>query len=626
MRLDLPPPFPSLDDVGVIGNLHTTAIISRFGTVEWACLPRFDSPSVFARLLDPDRGGTWTIAPDEPYRSSQSYVPSTNLLQTRFVLSDHRTLELLDFMPILNGNVKEGTPLIIRVVEASGGMIPVRVVFAPRFQYGRRPATWTQRDEGWVASADPDQLWCGSPWPLQVSHGQAVVQGELEPGASIAFEAAWGRERPHTADFRLLLQRTDRYWRSWVHGPGTPFHTLAGRWHRYVERSELTVKLLSHQHTGAFVAAATTSLPEWPGGPRNWDYRFVWIRDAAFCAEAMLLLDHLPEALMFLRWALSRLRADGGKHLRVAYGAHGETDLRERTLSHLRGYLDSRPVRVGNAAARQFQLDIYGELLDAAAVVARIDGSFLEDYWEALVRLAGEVTRLWRRPDRGIWESRGPPRHYVHSKLMAWVAIDRIATVARELDRSGPAEEWNRTAERIRTWILEEGYDAKRNRFRRSADSPEVEAANLRIPLVGFLPFDDPRVLGTIAAVQDDLCDGPFVYRYRTFNRIHTREATFLPISFWLVECIARSGNIPAALRSFRQILNVANPLGLFSEEYDPTRRQLLGNFPQALTHIALLRAALAVGDEVHPALLRETVAQRAILYAVRNEAMAEGL
>ncbi len=602
-RVVVPGGVPALEDYGLIGNLHTAALVSRHGSVDWACFPRFASPSVFGRLLDPHRGGYHAVHPVEFYRSRQAYRPSTALLETTFVLAGGRRLVLTDLMPVVPGLRPEGAPMILREARAEGGSVELEVRFAPRLDYGREVPKLRRVDGGLEARSPSGVVRCSLPWRFdREGEGTARARGTVRAGSSLEIEVVWGARRPVTTRFRTLVDRTARFWGAWTHPRDAPLHQLAHRWHRWVERSELTLKLLSHADTGAFVAAPTTSVPEWPGGVRNWDYRFVWIRDAAFAAQAMLHLGHRGEARAFLRWALLRLREEPTRRLRVVYGAHGETDLAERTLPFLEGLWGSRPVRVGNAAAEQFQLDIYGELLDAALLLERVDPEFLGDHWTDVAGLADQVVQLWRSPDRGIWESRAAPQHYVHSKLMAWVALDRANQLAQRLGGHRATERWTDEATLVRQWILTEGYDPTRTGFRQAEGSPLTDAANLRVPLVGFLPFEDYRVEATVERVRRELAEGPFVYRYRAPDGLRGKEGAFLAASFWLVECLARSGREAEARSSWTELLGAGTPLGLFSEQYDPGRGIRLGNFPQALTHIALLRAAIALGELYLPA------------------------
>ncbi len=588
---------PKLDDYGLIGNLHTAALVSRKGAIDWACLPRFAAPSVFARLIGGSEGGYSSLAPAEAFRSTQRYRPSSCILETRFELSGGRSLTVTDAMPIVSRHLSEGAPMILRAAHAEGGPVGIEVHFDPRFDYGRRPARYRIIAEGVEASSQQDLLRCATVWPFSLEGGRAVARGTLAESDRLEVELIWGGSRPVTDSFSALVDGAERFWREWVHDSSAPLHRLAHPWHRWVERSELTLKLLAHADTGAFVAAPTTSLPEWPGAGRNWDYRYAWIRDAAFSAQSLLHLNHFSEARAFLRWAVLRVRSDPNRILRVVYGTHGETDLTESTLDHFEGLWGSRPVRIGNAAAEQFQLDIYGELLDAALLLERFDREFVEAEWEDLSGLADQVVRLWRNPDRGIWEVRGPSRQYVHSKLMSWVALDRAVRLGRRVGEVHRLDGWASEAEQIRRWLETDGVDPKTGAFRQSAEVAAPDAANLRIPLVGFLPHDDPRVMATVEQVRRELTDGPFVYRYRDPDGLLGPEGAFLPCSFWMVECLARAGRGSEARAAWEGLLAAATPLDLYSEEFDPQRGLRLGNFPQALSHIGILRATLALGE-----------------------------
>jgi GH15 family glucan-1,4-alpha-glucosidase len=611
-RFPLPPP-DALYDYGVIGNLRTAALVHRSGAIDWACLPRFASPSVFGRILDPTRGGTFLVRPVGAAPGVQRYRPSTNILETVFAVGVGGTVTVVDFMPVPEGGPLEDTARIVRVVSSEGAPADLEVWFEPRFNYGRSPAQLALTPGGVAALSGPTSLELRAPGPFEVGHGRATAVVSLAADATAAFDLSWGAPPRRGSGVRALLRETERFWRGWVHGPEAPLHRLAAGWHDAIERSELVLKLLSDSSTGAFVAAPTTSLPEWPGGRRNWDYRYSWIRDAAFTAQEMLLLGHFPEARAFLGWVVDRFGSARRGHrpdLHVLYGVHGEVDLTERTLPHLAGFLGSRPVRVGNGAHSQFQLDIYGELLDAANLLATIDPSFVpRSSLRAILDLADEVELRWTAPDRGIWEVRGTPRHFVHSKLMAWVAIDRAILLAERYGGDRRVSRWRTTAAAMRTAILTSGWDESRQTFVRAFGDRDVDAANLRIPLVGFLPFDDPRVVATVDAVERELAKGPFVWRYRSEDGVGGRDGSFLPCAFWLVECRARAGRVAEALRSFTALLNAASPHGLFSEEWDPAASRPLGNYPQAFTHVAVLRAALALGLATTPRAERRRLA-----------------
>ncbi len=593
------PPLPvprDLYEYGLIGNMHTAALISKWGAVDWACMPRFASPSVFGRILDKEKGGTHAIRPLEGGTSQQRYRPSTNILETHFAIPGERELVLTDFMPVLNGRNGERSPMIVRMVSAHGGPVRIGLTFQPRFNYGAEPAVFFPGDKDLLASSGASEIRHRSPVEdFTITGDRAEAVALVSPGEDFVVELVWGEERPSDRSASALLSQTEKYWRTWIGKVQVPATGVPLETHPIVERSLLTLKLLSHRSTGAFVAAPTTSLPEWPGGVRNWDYRYSWIRDAAHTAKALVMQGHTDEAKAFLRWSLNRTHGRKNGMLRVLYGVHGETNLAERELPNLAGFLDSRPVRVGNGAEYQFQLDIYGSLLNLVHIMANFDAGFLQAEWPYLRALADEVVRLWRRPDRGIWEVRGPPANYVHSKLMAWVALDRSAKLARRFGTAEEVARWEREATTVREEILTRGFDPTLNSFVQSFERHLPDAATLRIPLMGFLPFDDPRVLGTIDRVVRDLSVGPFVYRYRASDGIGCPEGAFLFCSFWLVECLAGAGRMEEARRNWNELIQSASPLGLFSEEYDPFRKAPLGNYPQAFTHIGVLRAAMGL-------------------------------
>jgi len=590
--------WPTLYDYGVIGNQHTTALVARDGSIDWACFPRFDSPSVFGRLLDRPAGGFHQLAPRERCISHQQYVNGTNILSTLFELRPGLVLAVTDFMPVGPGiTFPEGEPRIVRRLIARGGPVEVIIAADPRFDYGRRPAEWTLEDGLARAESGSDRLALTSPWPWKQTDLGAISSGVVTPGNPVFAQIRWGDPPAHDPAPSAMLAVTDAYWRGWVSPEDAPLRRVAARWHPWVERSELVLKLLSYGNTGVFVAAPTTSLPEWPGGSRNWDYRYVWIRDAAFTAQVFLLLGHIAEARAYVGWAFDRVAALGeADEVPVIYSVDGGRPPSEVDLDHLEGYLGSRPIRVGNAAAGQRQLDVYGEILDSALLLEHSDPAFVRDRWPMIERLAQRTTELWSQPDQGIWEFRTEPAHYVHSKLMCWVALDRSIQLAQAFGKNEQVDRWTRVSDEIRAAILSHGYDDKLGAFTQAFDRPFLDASALRIPLTGFLPPNDPRVLRTISAVENALGRGPFLHRYEGDDGVPGPEGAFLLCSFWLVESLAKCGQMERALDHWRTLLDAAGPLLLFSEQFDPAANQPLGNYPQAFTHIGVLRAALALG------------------------------
>ncbi|MCI4366551.1 MAG: glycoside hydrolase family 15 protein [Thermoplasmata archaeon] len=585
-------------DYGVIGNQQTAALVSRHGSVDWACFPRFDSPSVFARLLDRQMGGFHEVRPAKPYLSHQQYVHGTNLLATFFELDRGSVLTVTDLMPAgPTVRSSEGEPRIIRRLEARGGPVEVRIEAVPQFDYARCSASWTISRDAAVAEASPARMVFTAPWAWSLRGKSAVSGGTVVPGTPLYVQLRWGEDPDPEPSPAQLLSGTDAYWRAWVSPPEAPLRRVAARWMPWVERSELILKLLSPSDSGVFVAAPTTSLPEWPGGSRNWDYRYVWIRDAAFTAQVFLLLGHVNEARSYVDWALTRAaELPPSEDLRVVYRADGGPIPDEVELRHLEGYGGARPVRIGNAAFGQRQHDIYGEILDSAFLLERVDPAFVRSHWATLEKLADRTTELWSLPDSGIWEIRGPPAHHVHSKLMCWVALDRAIRLAEIFGETGPVERWRRVEAGIRATILARGYDEGRQSFVQAFDRPGIDASALRIPVIGFLPPTDPRVISTIRAIERSLGQGDFLKRYDGDDHLDGPEGTFLLCSFWHVEALARCGERHEALRIWRSLLDAAGPLLLFSEEFDPAQSRPLGNYPQAFTHIGVLRAALALG------------------------------
>ncbi len=589
--------WEDLGTYGVIGDTRTAALVGPNGSIDWACFPRFHDPSVFGRLLDRNGGGFHRITLEAPVqRSQQRYLPSTNVLQSYLILDETRRLVVTDFMPMVSDGQNESR--ILRILRAEGGPVSVQVEADPRFDYGRSTDTrWREDARGAaVAAAGQWLIRFAGPWRWEFQTRSARSRGNVEPNAPQVLSILWGdAESPENAED--LLERTVRYWKEWAHGPEAPMHRQTHVWEEWIQRSELLLRLLSDQRTGAFIAAPTTSLPEWIGGPRNWDYRYVWIRDAAFAAQALLLLGHLREAREYVRWVVSRLTGgEDGFPLRSLYTSDGAPPPPEEELAHWEGYRNSKPVRIGNAAVEQLQLDIFGEVLDAVGLLLPLDPAFVEEHWERLALIPDAVARLWTRADSGIWEFRTRPAHYVHSKLMCWVALDRGARLADRFGEKSIAKEWRREASRVQSAILRRGYSSKLGSFIQAFGRPRPDASLLRLPMMGFLPFDDPRIQGTLRWIESRLARGPYVYRYDSRRSLHGPEGAFLVCSFWLVECLARSGQKGRALRNFRELLQAAGPLRLFPEQYDPGTGQRLGNYPQAFSHIGLLRAALAIG------------------------------
>ncbi|MHB9288519.1 glycoside hydrolase family 15 protein [Halobacteriales archaeon Cl-PHB] len=587
--------FRPLEDYGIIGNLETVALVSCDGSVDWCCFPHMDSPSVFGRLLDADAGGWFAVRPARGYETNQRYLGQTNVLQTQFE-TESGTVVLTDFMPVVQGD----EPLmpfeaIYRRVECHEAPVDVEVAFKPRFDYARYRHTLETSEAGVVAWGPDETLSLTADVPFRVADGDAIATVPLEPGETKWFAAAYDHVKLHDpAHFESLLAATADWWHDWVHDCGEIAPCpVDGPWHGLSVRSELVLKLLIQRDTGAIAAAPTTSLPEEIGGVRNWDYRYNWVRDAAFTVQALHKLGHVDEAKRFFRWMLGLCTHDPAS-IQPLYGLHGETGLTEETLDHLEGYRYSAPVRVGNDAADQRQLDVYGELILGIHETALFGEYISPAEWETMKRIVDYVCDVWEEPDAGIWEVRSEPRQFTYSKVMCWAALDRAIDIAAETAFEGPIDRWRAERDRIRRTILDRGYDEERETFVRSFGSDNLDATSLLIPMVGFLPFDDDRVRGTIQTTVDDLTtEEGLVYRYFGDDGLPGREGAFLLCSFWLVDALALSGCVQEARTLLERLRQFVSPLGLLAEEVHPTSGELLGNFPQAYSHIGLLNSAI---------------------------------
>jgi GH15 family glucan-1,4-alpha-glucosidase len=582
-----------LEDYGLIGDLQTAALVSREGAIDWLCLPRFDSGAVFASLLGTEENGHWTIQPAGEFRTpSRRYTDDTLILETTFETSDG-SVRLIDFMP-----PRETKPDVVRIVEGVRGRVEMQTELALRFDYGSA-IPWVRNLEGTlVGIAGPDAVTLRTPVELEGRDFRTYASFSVSEGDRIPFVLTWfpsHEQAPDSVDPEAALEDTVRYWEDWAdrcsHG---------GRWHDDIHRSVLTLKALTYAPTGGLVAAPTTSLPEALGGVRNWDYRFCWLRDATLTLLALIRSGYVEEAGAWRDWLL---RAVAGKpdDLQIMYGVAGERRLTEIELPWLEGYAGSSPVRIGNDASRQLQLDVYGEVLDALYQARRRGLKASVDAWALGRKLLDWLESGWREEDEGLWEVRGPRRHFTHSKLMAWVAFDRGVKLIRRYDREGPIERYRKLRREIRRDILEHGYNAERGAFVQFYGSDRLDASLLLIPLVGFLPADDERVVGTVDAIQRELLRDGLVERYRAdeenvdVDGLPPGEGVFLPCSFWLAAVLAQQGRLDDALALFERLLSLRNDLGLIAEEYDPERKRLVGNFPQAFTHLALVETAFTL-------------------------------
>lgn len=588
--------YPPIADYGLIGDCHGAALVSRAGSIDWCCFHRVDASPVFARILDWDKGGFWQICPDDSKAIHRRYLPGTNVLETTFETSTG-TVTLTDcFVAPIDS---EHPPhQLLRLVRCERGDAEVAMRFRPRFDYGFTVPRYEPHDEcaGIVYGAS-DGLVLESSTPLEAA-GTCTAQAAVRLRAGDEGFFALTYQRPHELSpehlgrerITELLGQTVRFWTEW-----SERCSYEGKYRDYVVRSALVLKALTNAPTGAIVAAPTTSLPEELGGVRNWDYRYAWLRDAALNLYSLFSLGYTDEAHAFMRW-ITRTTAGLADQLQIMYGVGGERLVPEIELGHLDGYRSSRPVRIGNAAAQQFQLDVYGYLLDTAWLFHRHGGEIDETFWSFLCDVVQIVAERWREPDEGIWEVRGGPRQFVSSKVLTWVAVDRAIRLSRALDLDADVSAWLKLRNEIRSCIEREGVDAETGAFTQQLGGSALDASTLLVPLVRFLPADDERVLATMERVRDELGGDGLVYRYvETDDGVAGGEATFAICSFWLVDNLALAGRLDEAEQLFERLLTHTNDLGLMSEQIDPSTGELLGNFPQAFSHVGLIGAALNV-------------------------------
>lgn len=596
--------YPDIESHGVIGNLRTTALVCSDGSIDFFCFPRFDSESVFLSLLDPQRGGHFSVRPaHQDMRTRQMYLPDTNVLVTRF-MSPAGMAEVTDYMPVSETGAPRSA--LVRRIQGVRGRLALRVLCAPRFDYARAllPARLSQ-DGRCAVFGDP-----AAPGPLRlratvemaVRDGDVDLQVELGAGEEVAFVLECVRERPSEGPLDDFVQRsfqdTIRFWRGW-----SERSSYRGRWREIVQRSALVLKLLSSADHGAIIGAATFGLPEHVGGERNWDYRYCWIRDAAFTVYALMRLGYTGEAEAFIGWAHQRtMDHHAGEPPQILYAVDGRHVGQEVELSHLAGYRGSRPVRVGNAAAGQLQLDVLGELVDALYMADHHGVSASIDVWQGLSQRIDWWCEHWDQPEEGIWEMRGPRRDFLSGRLLSWVALDRALRMARRFARPTPWARWYQARDAIALQILTEFWNPEKQAFVQTRGGDTLDAVALLMPMVKFVSPTDPRWLSTLEAIRRELSIDGLVARYSTtsasgvvnIDGLQGQEGAFTPCSFWLVECLARCGRVDEARLTFEKMLTYANHLGLYAEELGPSGAQL-GNFPQALTHLALISAAHAL-------------------------------
>jgi GH15 family glucan-1,4-alpha-glucosidase len=576
-----------LEDYGLIGDLGTAALVGRNGSIDWLCLPRFDSGACFAALLGDETHGRWLIAPAGAVTGTERrYRPGTLVLETDFETADG-VVRVIDFMPR-----REGPPQVMRIVEGLRGRVPMRMELRPRFDYGAIAPMVEPRVDGAAAYVGPDALHLSTPLELTIEDRGLAAEFTVPEGARERFVMSWHESwepAPPINDAQAALARTEAWWREW-----SDRCTYEGGWREAVVTSLIVLKALTDETTGGIVAAPTTSLPEDLGGVRNWDYRFSWLRDSTLALRAMLSTGYTEEAEAFRRWT-ARAAAGDPRDVQIMYGLGGERHLPEMELDWLPGYEGSKPVRMGNAAADQFQLDVYGEVIGVFYVGASVMGAVQPIVWKRAVEVMEVIDSLWREPDDGMWEVRGPRRHFTQSKVMAWLAYNVMVVLAERLELEGPLDHWKATRDEIHAEVCEKGYDAERNTFTQYYGSKELDANVLQIPLVGFLPGDDDCVTGTIDAVRSELGRDGLPSRHSnvdTDDGLPGTEGQFLACSFWLASALAINGRRDEAKELMDRLLALRNDLGLLAEEYDVDAKRQIGNFPQAFSHLALVTSA----------------------------------
>jgi alpha,alpha-trehalase len=591
--------YKNIEDYGIIGNLDTCALVSNDGSIDWLPVPHLESPSIFASILDSGEGGSFSIQPSGHFTSKQRYIEHTNVLQTHFTTSEG-TLDVTDFMlPLYEEGVNNGKRwALFRKINCEEGMVDVNIDFKPRFNYAGIIPLLVDHAIGLKSTDGEFHVYLQTDIEFELEQGGAQTRRTFKKGDEYWLILMWGDDSyVPFSECENILAATIRYWRKQAHVCETDPCLFEGPWHELVIRSGLTLKLLTHPSTGAIAAAPTTSLPEEIGGVRNWDYRFAWIRDASFTIQALYNIGYRQPALDYFHWIHNICSAmENPETLRILYTLHGEYIDGEEVIGHLTGYKNSKPVRIGNAAAVQKQHDIYGELISAYYDTVRYERDLTEIDWKMIRLIADHVCQIWNTPDSGIWEVRSEPKHFTYSKLMCWVALDRSIRLAEHYGFTCPLETWKSVRDDIREAILTQGFNPRMNSFVQAFGEEYLDATSLLIPVLGFLQFDDPRVQGTLDATIQYLSNDGFVFRYNGPDGVTGGEGAFVLCTFWLVDALALSGRIDEAEEMFKRVLSYASPLGLIAEEIDPITGNHLGNYPQGFSHIGLINSALYIG------------------------------
>jgi GH15 family glucan-1,4-alpha-glucosidase len=587
--------YPPISDYAIIGDSRTAALVARDGSIDWYCWPAFDHPAVFCRILDARRGGYFQICPTGAFAATRSYLEGTNVLATTFRAAGG-TIRVTDLMPVDRPNI-DAAPTIVRVVEGVAGSVEVELRFRPTFGYARTPTTVTPEPGGARArSEDGTHGWLASPVPLEPgADNSARGTTRVSAGQRLIFTFECGKEDRRdlrvSDDIDSAIDATVRHWRTWA-----ARCEYQGPYRDLVLRSALVLKLLSFDPSGAVVAAPTTSLPEVIGGVRNWDYRYSWLRDSALILEALDLVGYGEEAGRFFDW-LRRVWLANRDDLRIMYRADGGSIPPERDLDFLAGYMDSRPVRTGNAAANQVQLDVYGEIMEAAHYVYANQHPPSPEIWDVLRSCADRAARDWRELDRGIWEVRGAPHSFLYSRVLCWTALQRAIDLVHQYHLHADVDYWERERDEVKREVLEKGYNPRLKAFTQYAGSDELDASALVIPIVGFLSPTDPRVVSTVEAIRKHLTWDGFLRRYAAPDGVPGHDSPFVLCTFWMVDDLAMAGHTDEATQEFERAISYANDVGLLSEEIDPVHRRLLGNFPQGFSHLGIIRSAYYIAN-----------------------------
>ena len=605
--------YKPIRDYGVIGNLRSAALVSKHGSIDWAPAPYLNSPSVFAAILDDVKGGKWSISPVLPFTSKQEYLGQTNILTTTFQTREG-VVELLDYIPAQAGRTMEEIEKaeLHRKLTCTKGNVEVEVVFQPRFDYARGETTLSFNEHGLVVTHEgkrKGELISPGEYVIKDNIGTTVLN--LAEGESVYLTFHYHEidsKEWSDAHHEKEIAQTQKFWEDWVHRCDIASCPVAGPWHDMVIRSSLVLKILFFEPPGSIAAAATTSLPESIGGIRNWDYRFSWIRDSSFVLQALFQMGYVNEARVYVDWLLDEccsIKNFDPKNVQIMYGLKGEANLQEEILSHLEGYCNSKPVRIGNLAHQQKQWDIFGSMLDTVWRIHLMDENYKieEGTWDILRKFANYVVKIWREPDEGLWEVRGGKQHFVYSKVMCWVALDRAIKIAKDYSFHGELEVWEKEKETIYREIMEKGWSEKRQSFLQSFDSNDLDASLLLMPVMGFIDGKDPKMVSTVQAIEKELSvQNGLLLRYTAQDGLPGREGAFLPASFWLVDALIFAGETERARLYLASLAKLANHVGLYSEEINPKTKEFLGNFPQAYTHIGFINSVyyLAKNGDTH--------------------------